>query len=825
MPNLIYKNFWGWLDYFVILIISVSIISIGLLITDVFGPKQALILGATLGTLVFYILRKRSISIVDGGSIGLLPLLALLLFAAIFRLDPYPWINGGQDQGVYVSMAAHYQRGGSIFIEDPLPTQLDTPDLNELYKANLPKGGFQPGVYYGGEKDYVFQFYHLHPLWMAIFAELFGDGAHAYSLTFFSLISIAFLSLLAFELSNSRTAALSVGLLLAVNPLHVFFSKWPATEVVALAFSSMSFYYLARAYRSAMQGGGYRITLVISCLALTMLFFVRISGFLYLPVLLLVFMAGIWLRKVRGQVFGTDLVWFALSCIGLYVISVLYGLKYSPNYSNDIYSMTFGKLAGIPWPLGMSALLVGMFLAMYAWHRLLSKEALVAKIMPYIQPRNLIAATLLIAFCALMLSLYKVYQLGFTDAYADHPWLGKRWNLSALGMSAVERSSVLNWLAYSSPLLVLVGVVALLRRKVDFRLALLLLVPMVSLSVFAVSNPALPYQYYYARYLLTEAVPYAIVIFTVAIVGSGTGLWRKLGIAVTLASVLWFGFFTVKQFGVEEGVRPLHVLQRIVSHVDEGDVLLIEPAGWSIPRFGVETPLRFYFGLNTFALGESERGMHARKIAHSFRNVWLLSPKPINDERFFLQERLLHRDKVMERVGQIALKVDADYWHQELYLYVMKKTGWPSSQGAPFRFDRGRYPVGSSAQEVALIMGDGWHALEQAHVWSSAQAQLVLDSKKFPDGVLPRAMVLEAAPFGASQTRPVRVRVTGCGNDQEHDYASSERVELRIPLPTPGTLEQCTIELHIDNATTPQALGYSSDSRVLGLALYAFSFE
>ena len=182
-------------------------------------------------------------------------ILLVLLAALLFRAEPFLPLHGGQDQGVYVSMSAHLQREGSVFIDDPVPDALPSERARDIYDSRLSwnRGqSLQPGIYLSRTRgDYVFQFYHLHPLWMATFAELFGDGARFYSLTFFSLLSIVGLCLLVLEITGARMAALVTGLLLALNPLHVFFSRLHVTEIVALAFSAMGLYYLARAARGA----------------------------------------------------------------------------------------------------------------------------------------------------------------------------------------------------------------------------------------------------------------------------------------------------------------------------------------------------------------------------------------------------------------------------------------------------------------------------------------------------------------------------------------------------------------------------------------------
>jgi len=665
-----------WLDLLVISILSISIIAIVLLTLDLFSPKTTVFTGMVIAIPWYYVASCRNGGLADIRGVSFFVLASIIFFALIFRVHPFPWINGGQDQGVYVSMSSYYQHGGKIFIEDDVLPTLSDENLKATYLKNRSKyqpHAYQPGIYYGGKKDYVFQFYHLHPLWMAIFADVLGDAARSYSVVFFGIISIVFLGLLTFELCESKCAAISVALLLAINPLHTFFSKWPVTEIVALAFSSMGFYYLARSYRLSAQLSARRWALSISCISISLLFFVRISGFLYIPFYAIVFMAGAWQLKKQKDKFGVDLMIFSLAVVLLYLVSVAYGLIYSPNYSQHIYRLTFGRVFNGNWIAVMTIGFSCMVVILLLWYWCISSSYFSSKIKIMLSPRILIYFILLIGVLATALSVFKVYQLGFTDVYSNNKWLGTRWKLSGSGMQAVWRSSVLNWLIYSSPALFFCGSLALLWRKFNFKVVLLSVVVCIPLLLVITNHIVLPYQYYYARYLLSESVPYAIVLFVVAMFYGNSKNWKRLGVASVILTIPLFAFFTVKQFGAEEGVRPRKVLEQIAAEVDKEDLLLIEPKGWSIPRHGVTTPLKMFFGLKTFYLPLKELDNSSKMLLSSFKRVWVLSPQYISNDKIVLEKKLLHYDKVMERSGHIPLKIVDNFWHQELFLYLMKK--------------------------------------------------------------------------------------------------------------------------------------------------------
>ena len=348
-------KFFRTLDYLVLSVVSISFTAVALLALNRFDARISCIAGLLLATAIQCFTPARFDA--DRASAGkpIAPVLLLVLLTGLlFRTEPFLYLHGGQDQGVYVSMSAHLQREGSAFVDDRLPEALPDQRSRDIYGAGgeprLLGRSVQPGLFHSFTRgDYVFQFYHLHPLWMATFAELFGDRARFHALGFFGLLGVLGLSLLAFELTGSRLAAFATGILVATNPLHVFFSRFPVSEAVALAFSSLGFYYLTRAFRAMRHAAptattASLVTLAAACVSLV--FFVRITGFLYLPSLVPLFGLGVWLTLRNRRAPGRQIIGFCAAVAAMYGVSVLYGLRYSPIYSLGIYYRTFGNLLG-----------------------------------------------------------------------------------------------------------------------------------------------------------------------------------------------------------------------------------------------------------------------------------------------------------------------------------------------------------------------------------------------------------------------------------------------------------------------------------------------
>lgn len=80
----------------------------------------------------------------------------------------------------------------------------------------------------------------------------------------------------------------------------------------------------------------------------------------------------------------------------------------------------------------MTAGFLTMLAIMFSWFHLVGYSAFVSRVRPLVQPRVLILGMLFFIIVAASLSLYKVYQVGFSDTYKNHP-LGIRWQLSGSG--------------------------------------------------------------------------------------------------------------------------------------------------------------------------------------------------------------------------------------------------------------------------------------------------------------------------------------------------------------------------------------------------------
>lgn len=139
-----------------------------------------------------------------------------------------------------------------------------------------------------------------------------------------------------------------------------------------------------------------------------------------------------------------------------------------------------------------------------------------------------------------------------------------------------------------------------------------------------------------------------------------------------------------------------------------------------------------------------------------------------------------------------------------------------------------QYPIsiGKYLGKRAVVLTDGWYALEADHVWSGMKSGLRLPIPEGCERVQCNA-VLKFSVFGASLQRPVSVVLDGIGKNWkwQHRLTANTSDELEVKIPLRGGAGTREIAINVPEATSPQALNASNDSRVLGIALRNINLE
>jgi len=112
----------------------------------------------------------------------------------------------------------------------------------------------------------------------------------------------------------------------------------------------------------------------------------------------------------------------------------------------------------------------------------------------------------------------------------------------------------------------------------------------------------IPYQYYYARYLLSEALPYMLLF---SVIGISTLSRRKpWAYALLILSGVYMATFSATQFRGKDMDGLRQSLDQLTTYVKKDDILLVGPQWvWSVHQAELKMPLKFYYNYDVISTG------------------------------------------------------------------------------------------------------------------------------------------------------------------------------------------------------------------------------
>jgi len=578
----------------------ISLVSVALLVFGAFTAQRALLIGIPLAVWFARPLYRAAERETQWPRRGAVWLAFVLLLSLLLRWPPSLHLQSWGDPGMYMAMAGYFDDKGTLDVTDEVRERLVSPEAVARFDANnVYLNLYQPGISSEPENPghYIFQFYHVDSAWMAIFAGVLGLGLASASQVFFGLLSILFAALSVERLTRDWRFGVATAALFALLPLHIFFSKFPISEMPTLALAFISIYALAHCTTSRLDAVQTR-WLAVAAASFAALFLTRISGFVYLPV--------IYIGAVLCQVFIDDartrrqwgLFWFSL--IVFYFGSVLYGLEWSHPYSISIYHMHFGGrlLRRVPWILLAVAVLGAvpfLFLRRDAF-RARARDSL-ARFWSVAERWLPLVLLLLVLAGAARASL-----LAFTDYYKGSVWYDLTWHMSHAGVDAVLRSALLVTAESIGPALVVLLPISLWKPGRSMPRVLLALMVVVMLGYTAVLQWFLPFQYYYSRYLLSEVVPFSMLLIALRCAdGWNRASLRPWIAGAAIATGIYFAWFAWPLIGLREASGAETSLAQVANRLDERSVVLVDEDDVA-NSFRYVTPLRMWFGKHVYTV-------------------------------------------------------------------------------------------------------------------------------------------------------------------------------------------------------------------------------
>lgn len=295
----------------------------------------------------------RPVSRADWAPFVLLAAAALALYAR-----PSEYIVGGRDPGAYVATMGLVARTGAIVHADPAVLSIPASDFGLFYRnpektEPLSWSRFMAFDLERPETGRVYpQFFHLFPAFGALLFSAFGIKGALAAPPVFGVLGLLAAFLLLRRLWGAGVAAAGA-LLLLVNPLSVWFARYPVSEPMsqALLLSGL----LAFSHWEESRG---RWLGALAGLAFGLTLLVRIDAVLLLGPLALYVFVRRCRRAASWPEFGAVLVPFAL----LALHAALHAAIWAPKYVRTIVDRPYWRQPAWVW-VALALLLAGALLA------------------------------------------------------------------------------------------------------------------------------------------------------------------------------------------------------------------------------------------------------------------------------------------------------------------------------------------------------------------------------------------------------------------------------------------------------------------------------
>lgn len=165
-------------------------------------------------------------------------IVGIILLCCILYLRPHEYLLGGSDAGSYMNISAQLAKTGEFIVYDEwLEVLTDYAPVTLREQPSRWKTQYLQFVgWYIGDQDarrLIPQFFPMHPVLLAIGTSLAGLRGGLYVTPIWGVLDVLAVYFLAKQLFNRHTATLGA-ILFAVNPLQVWFARYPTTEPLTL---------------------------------------------------------------------------------------------------------------------------------------------------------------------------------------------------------------------------------------------------------------------------------------------------------------------------------------------------------------------------------------------------------------------------------------------------------------------------------------------------------------------------------------------------------------------------------------------------------------
>ena len=676
-------------DLFLIFISFLSIYGIFFLSFDFFRVPY-IFLTSLISLLLFLFAFKLKIKNIKVNQRTILLFILIFLISLFFRIEPSSWIMGGQDQGVYVNTSKLLIDNKSVRNHDNLRDRFKALDETQFYDDHnyvernwerWPLGRTLWGRSFVTDKDkseYQTMFMKLQPIWLSYFGSFLGVDNQVWALVFLGIISIYVFSLIIYQITRSLNISLISSMLLVLSPNHVYFSKFPVSEMVTFLFFILSilflikYFHLVKKYELSDSPDFFENEILYFFLFIITLFvyFVsRATTFVFVPLLILLFYLAIF-NVFKNKRINLKILIMAVLALLVFLLALFFQFKTSYMYSLDIYRYVLEQLRFFSLKSFYISLL-GIFLltSFFLFSMQIIKKG------KNIFSFNIIKYIKFFSCIALIGSvtggLYRLYRYSFTDMLTNDAWF----NHAGEGIKYASQISLFSFsesLSYIGFVLVIFSFVSFIRSSCAIRISLAVAFSFFSLYIFIFQWFTI-HQFYYNRYFFSELYPLALIMIVLYIYDANKSKSLKKYFANFTFAIICFHslYISAHQIGLNEGEDFNKKINHLSSYIGNNDILLIDK------KFSAHealiTPMYIWQGRNIFTvIHKADLLKYLNKMKKiKFENIYYLTEDNLNIEYLAFKEKIILEHEHMN-FDTKSLPRKKSKWVWGLNLYQFK---------------------------------------------------------------------------------------------------------------------------------------------------------
>lgn len=631
------------------------------------------------------------------------PIFLIICILGIFlRYPTYHYLLGGQDQGVYVSISKFYENEGKTIFSDKtlniIPATMKDSYVSDNVLSQIYSGTYIMDTEKG---ERYFQFYPGHSLLMAFTGHFFGDQNRTYSLLILSIISMVLTYLIGHNVFKSQLAGYVGTFVLAIHPLHVFFSRFPTSEVVIVFYNLAITWFFYRFVKTR-----HLLFFIATLLIWLGLCFTHISSLMYIP-LFLFFILLITLRKKITVPASLSLV-FGLLLTQL--LSIYYGAFYSNSYflSQITYMTNPLRLLGLDFikminMFGIVWIFVYIFSLIFIVFHLVLKQVTYLKYLSKFLDSHKLKLINLFIILLLIAALIRIYTLSFTNLYSGFKWEDLRWGAVNNGLNSILRSTPIVFLMYNVPLLLIFPIFInfIKVKRYSLSVIILFIAFFYFFSIRGLVPRIVPYHYYYARYLLPELTLVLVFIFMFVI--SKLKVFNLKYLLFFIFLFGYYGYFSFAGYSHSEMDKASKSIEQLSKHLSNNDVVFVINNAYEPHQAQLLLPLKIYYGLNVVRTDLNYLNQYLKEMDGS-RNIYIISNTLIGDLGLQVVERTKIVTEELRSTSFIPTKTSTHTHKHDLLLLK-----YDSKQNNYFELDKEVFPtnfVRTGFYEDGWSMGD-----------------------------------------------------------------------------------------------------------------------